>query len=144
MFQPPPPQPDPDLPLDLLQWRRVSGFVPWWAWLVAAAVQVTAVLPCLLHTSPAPYHDFHGDVYRGWPAVYGLDQGDVGGDEWGPFVTYLHPGRLALDTLLGVACGLPPAVLVVWGARRLRRRAGGRAEPGAAADGGGMKVFHDV
>jgi hypothetical protein len=101
------------------------------------AVVVVAVLPFWLHTTPAPYHAYHGDVYRGWPAIYGLDQGDVGGDEWGPFVTYLHPGRLALDTLLGVACGLPPAVLVVWGARRFRRRTGGRTELAATPDRGG-------
>ena len=134
MLQLPSPRPEPDLPPDLLLWRRVSGFAPWWAWLVAVAVQGATVLPFWLHATPAPDHEFHGDVHRGWPAIYGLDQGDVGGDEWGPFVTYLHPGRLALDTALGVACGVPPAVLVVWGSRRLRRRAGGRAEPGAAAD----------
>jgi hypothetical protein len=125
-------RPDPDLPPDLLLWRRVSGFVPWWTWLVAVAVVMAAVLPFWLHTSPAPYHHYHGDVYRGWPEVYGLDQGDVGGDEWGPFVTYLDPRQLAWDTFLGVMCGLPPAVAVVWGVRRLRRHPDDRGESDTA------------
>ena len=126
MFQAPPSQPDSNVPPDLLLWRRVAGFAPWWAWIIAMGVIVAAVLPFWLFATPAPYYDYHGDLYRGWPEVYGLDQGDVGGDEWGPFVTYLRPSRLAWDTLLGVVSGLPLAVLVVWGTHLLRRGNGDR------------------
>ncbi len=103
-------------------WRRVLGIAPWWAWAVAPALQIAVALPFWLYSSPAPYHDSFGDVFRGWPLIYGLDQGDVGGDEWGPFTTYFHPGRFALDTLAAAMCGLPATVAVFWGGRRVRNR----------------------
>lgn len=129
------PRLEPDSPPGLPLWRRVSWFVPWWAWLLAAVAQVAVVLPFWLHSVPAPFHDVHGDVYRGWPAIYGLDQGDVVGDEWGPFVTYLHPGRLVQDTAIGVGCGLPLVAVILWAGRRVRRWRG-PPKPGAAPDTG--------
>ena len=120
MTRPPSRSPEHDLPPDLLLWRRVSGFVPWWTWVLSAVAVLAATLPFWLHSSPAPYHDFHGDVSRGWPAVYGLDQGDVGGDEWGPFVTDFRPGEFALDTALGVICNLPAVATAFWLGRRFR------------------------
>jgi hypothetical protein len=100
--------------------RRAWGIAPWWAWATAGLVQVAIALPFWLHSSPAPFHDAHGDVYRGWPLVYGLDQGDVIGDDWGPFTAYFDLARFALDTAAAVACGLPAIVLVLWVGRWFR------------------------
>src|SRR5262249_36319814 len=102
-------------------WRRVLGFVPVWAWALAGVVQIAVALPFWLYSVPAPFHDVHGDLYRGWPLIYGLDQGDVGGDEWGPVITYFEAARFALDTAAAVACGLPATGLVFWMGRRVRR-----------------------
>jgi hypothetical protein len=107
-------------------WRRVWAWLPAWAWAVAGTVQVACILPFWLLSSLAQYHALHGDVYRGWPLIYGLDQGDVGGDDFGPFITYLHPARFALDTAAGVGCALPPTVLIFVVGRRSRRRLAGR------------------
>ena len=111
-------------------WRRVWSIAPVWAWAVAAAVQVAVALPFWLYSTHAPFHDVHGDLYRGWPFVYGLDQGDVIGDDWGPFITYFRPIPFALDTAVAVACGLPATVLVLWIGRRVRSRP---RDPGGAA-----------
>ena len=73
---------------------RVWKWSPAWAWMVAAVVQVVMCLPFWLFTSPSPYSDYWGDVYRGRPYVYGLDQGDVGGDEWGRSRRTFIPSRL--------------------------------------------------
>ncbi len=103
-------------------WRRLAGIAPVWAWGLAAVIQVAFVLPFWLHSSSeAPYHDVHGDLSRGWPLVYGLDQGDVEGDEWGPFTTYFGPGQFAVDTAAAVACGLPATALVLWAGWRVLR-----------------------
>jgi hypothetical protein len=116
-----------------LFWRRISGVAPVWAWALAGVVQVSFVLAFwLVSSSAAPSHDAFGDVYRGWPLVYGLDQGDVGGDEWGPFTTYFEPVQFAHDTAAAVACGLPAIVLVLWAGWRVRRGGSRPAEPGAA------------
>lgn len=108
-------------------WRRVGGVAPAWAWAVAAALQVPVALPLWLYSSPAPFHAVHGDLYRGWPFIYGLDQGDVIGDEWGPSITCFKPIPFALDTVAAVACALPATGLVLWIGRRVRRRVGGPA-----------------
>jgi hypothetical protein len=118
-------------------WRRVWDIAPGWAWAVAATVQLAVALPFWLYATPAPFHDVHRDVYRGWPFIYGLDQGDVMGDEWGPLITYFQPIPFALDTTAAVACGLPVTGLVLWIGRRVRRRAG-PGGPEATTDGGGM------
>lgn len=116
-----PPRPEPELPPDLLLWRRLTEFVPAWAWMSSAVAVLVITVPFWLHWSPAPYHDIHGDVYRGWPLPYGLDQGDVRGDDWGPFVTDFRPGRFALDTAVGVVGSVPATVLLLWAGRRSRR-----------------------
>ncbi len=105
----------------------MKAFAPARAWAVAAAVQFIITWPFWLHPSPTPYTEFHGDLYRGWPLIYGLDQGDVLGDEWGPLTTYFHPIAFALDTAAAVACGLPATGLVLWVGRRDRRPGGERA-----------------
>jgi hypothetical protein len=70
--------------------------------LLAGLIQVVIALPFWLHSSTASYHDALEDLYRGWPFIFGLDQGDVGGDDWGPFTTYFHSICFAFDTL---GCG---------------------------------------
>ena len=102
-------------------WRWLIRIAPVWAWLVAALVQLAITLPFWLYPSRAPFHDAHGDVYRGWPFIYGLDQGDVGGDEWGPFTTYFHPSRFAVDTLAALVAGLPVIAVILWSGRACRR-----------------------
>jgi hypothetical protein len=112
-------------------WRRVSGIAPMWAWALAGVVQVAFVLAFwLAWSSAAPYHEAFGDILRGWPLVYGLDQGDVEGDEWGPFTTYFGLAEFALDTAAAVACGLPAIALVLWAGWRVRRNASRSPEPG--------------
>ncbi|HZZ81185.1 MAG TPA: hypothetical protein VFE62_21965 [Gemmataceae bacterium] len=100
--------------------RRARGFIPVWAWVAVLAVQLVVALPFWMYTSPAPFHDVHGDLYRGWPYRYGLDQGDVGGDEWGPFTTRFQPISFAIDTAAAVGCALPATGLVLWIGRRFR------------------------
>ncbi len=97
-------------PILLRLWR----IVPRRVWALAGLVQILITLPFWLYWYPAPFHDIHGDVYRGWPFIYGLDQGDVGGDECGPFITYFRPIAFALDTVVSVVCGLPVTGFVIW------------------------------
>jgi hypothetical protein len=102
-------------------WRRLKAISPRWAWALAAAVQLAITLPFWLYSSPAPYYEVYGDVYRGWPLIYGLDQGDVGGDEWGPFTAYFYLSRFLLDSVAALACGIPAVGLIVLIGRRMRR-----------------------
>jgi hypothetical protein len=103
---------------------RLRAFAPAWAWFAAVVVQLAIAMPFWLYATPAPYHDVHGDVGRGWPFIYGLDQGDVHGDELGPFTTYFKPDRFILDSAAAFACGLPATFLVVWLGRHVWRRRG--------------------
>lgn len=104
-------------------WRRVCGIAAPGTWAIAAVLQLIVTLPFWLYSAPAPYYPIHGDLYRGWPMTYGLDQGDVLGDDWGPFITYFHPLEFAIDTGAAIACGLPAVALVLW-LGRSRRGAG--------------------
>lgn len=119
LSEPVPTEPSPRRSL----WLRLRTVAPGWAWLLAAVVQLAITLPFWLYSSPAPYHDVYGDVYRGWPLIYGLDQGDVRGDEWGPFTAYFYLSRFALDTLAALVAGLPVTVSILWFGRRSSRSA---------------------
>lgn len=129
MFHWPPPLPPPEPPAAARPagppvWRRLWGAVPPRTWAAVAAVQFAVALPFWLYWSPAPLHPLFGDVYRGWPLIYGLDQGDFGGDELGPFTAHFRPDRFALDTAVAVGCALPLTVPLFWRARVRRRQEG--------------------
>jgi len=82
-------------------------------WCFIIAWHIAVAIPFWRYSRPAPFFDVHGDVYRGWPWVYGLDQGDVRGDEWLFWVTYFQPREFAADTAVAVGCGLPVS-LAAW------------------------------
>ena len=101
----------------------MNARIPKWLWAIAILWHLGVAVPFWQYSRPAPYFDVHGDVYRGWPLVFGLDQGDVIGDEWLFMTTYFRPGAFALDTGLAVLCGLPVSLTVLLLARRHSRNA---------------------
>ncbi|MEX1229747.1 MAG: hypothetical protein WEB58_05885 [Planctomycetaceae bacterium] len=118
-----PTNPNPDIASTSTGWRTTFRG-PKEAWGAAALLQIIVLIPFWWHSSPGFLHDIHGDLHRGWPLVYGLDQGDVVGDGWGPFTIYFQPIKFAADTLLGMLCALPGIVLILWRGRRLQQKAG--------------------
>lgn len=73
--------------------------------LVATTCFLAFAIPCLSYSRVAPYHSSFGDVHRGWPLVYGLDQGDV----YGEFLFLLAHFNLAsflIDIAVALSCGL--------------------------------------
>jgi hypothetical protein len=73
--------------------------------IVATMCFLAFAVPCLSYSRIAPYHSTFGDVYRGWPLVYGLDQGDV----YGEFLFLLAHFNLAaflIDIIVALSCGM--------------------------------------
>ena len=93
-----------------------------WVWAAILLWHLAVCIPFWRYSQEAPLFRAHGDVYRGWPWVYGLDQGDVIGDEWLFFITYFRPMEFMGDTAVAIACGLPVSA-GTWIAWRWRRRA---------------------
>jgi hypothetical protein len=83
---------------------------PVWLWVLLGVWHLAIAIPFWRYSQPAPFFPVHGDLYRGWPYIYGLDQGDVVGDEWLFWVTYFAPVEFLLDTALAILCGLPLSI----------------------------------
>ncbi len=49
-----------------------------------------------------PMFDTRGDLYRGWPLPYGVDQGAVSGDGYAFFVTRFQPVPFVIDGLAAI------------------------------------------
>ena len=64
--------------------------------------------------SRAPLFQSWGDVVRGWPLGYGLDQGDVRGDEYAFMVTYFDPISFCVDALIAIGIGFIYTLLLYW------------------------------
>ena len=67
-------------------------------------VSIILVIPVWSYSRPAPYYDVWGDVYRGWPFPYGLDQGDVIG-EFLFTLAYFNPIAWVIDAILPATFG---------------------------------------
>ena len=74
---------------------------------------IIAAVLCYIPT-PAPLDSRWGDVYRGWPWIYGLDQGDVKGDEYAFMTTYFHPIPFALNVMFAMSIALAISISLNW------------------------------
>lgn len=76
-------------------------------------IHLFVAIPFLCWSRPAPYYQLYGDVYRGWPFPFGLDQGDVGGI---PILrlAYFSWINFLADIVASIFCGLPLSFLAVW------------------------------
>ena len=71
--------------------------------------------------SRAPFYEPWGDVYRGWPYPYGLDQGDVGGDSYAHWITYFHRAEFVRDGYAAVGAAALLSTLFIATAALSRR-----------------------
>jgi hypothetical protein len=90
-----------------------------WVLLFHAVVAI----PFLFWTRLAPLHDVWGDVYRGFPFPFGLDEGDVIGIPILKLAYFSLPGFF-FDIAISVLCSLPVSLALIWSYWRTRRSTG--------------------